>query len=147
MKTLLDLAKAMEKLQKEISTAANEAAVFVAETVVENLARVTPVDTSTAISGWVVSLVSQTAYKPGAHFYGSQGSTYTASVRETINNAKLVLRNKHPGQKIFIVNNEDYINDLNNGSSKQAPAGFVERAEALGRIAMRDYKLKLNLKV
>lgn len=147
MKTLLDLANAMDDLKKQVSTAANEAAVFVAETVVENLARVTPVDTSTAISGWVVSLVYRTQYKPGAHYYGSQGSTYTASVHETINNAKMVLRNKHPGQTIFIVNNEDYINDLNNGSSQQAPAGFVERAEALGRVAMRDYKLKLNLKV
>lgn len=147
MKSLLDLAKAMDKLQGEVKAAANEAAVFIAQSVVEELARKTPVDTSTALSSWVVSIKYPTEYRPGAHFYGSLGSTYTASVRATIDAARNILSHKHPGQSIWISNNEPYIDDLNNGSSKQAPAGYVDRAILRATITARDYKLNLNLKV
>lgn len=37
-----------------------------------------------------------------------------------------------PGDILFIVNNADYIEKLNSGSSPQAPAGFVQIAVAAG---------------
>lgn len=145
MKTLLDLANMMDRLQNEVKTAASDAAVSVAGTILRKVVPDTPVDTSTALSGWVVSIKYPTEYRPGAHYYGQQGSTYTASVRETIATATKILALKHPGQTIWISNNEPYIDDLNAGSSKQAPAGFVDRAVAIGVNHLRDYKLKLKV--
>ncbi len=65
-----------------------------------------------------------------------------ASAAETINQARAVLATKKPGQKIYITNNLPYIRRLNDGYSKQAPAGFVERAVLIGRKMRKNFKIK-----
>lgn len=42
-----------------------------------------------------------------------------------------------PGETIYISNNRPGVARLNDGSSRQAPAGFVERALESGRLAAR----------
>lgn len=141
-KTLLDLADSFEKKSKTIKADTSKLAVDTAMAIVGNLAYKTPVDTSQAISNWIVTIgaENQTQIKP--HFPGIQGSTYRASAAETIANAKAVLSSKKPGQSIFITNNLPYIKKLNDGSSSQAPAGFVESAVLIGRKMVAKFKLR-----
>lgn len=132
-RNLLDLAKSLEKRAALIPEFGSQFAKHVAETIVTELARVTPVDTSQAISNWTVTLDSPASEFVGPHYPGHHGSTYTASSEETILLGKIALLKKKPGQSIFITNNADYIRDLNDGSSPQQEAGFVERAVFVGK--------------
>lgn len=139
---LKDLAKRMRALADDVPTVASKAAVKVAETIVNDLAHVTPVDTSQAISNWQVKLESPADTPIGPHYPGEKGSTYSASASQTIEDAEVVLKNKKPGQSIYISNVLRYIGRLNEGSSAQAPAGFVERAVLIGRLVAEKVKVR-----
>lgn len=132
-RTLLDLANDLDKAVGKIEEQASALGIKVATTIVTDLAFVTPVDESTAISNWLVSVGGPRRAEIDAHYPGKFGSTYGPSAQQTIADAKKVLAGKKPGETIYISNNLPYIKLLNGGSSKQAPAGFVERAELLGR--------------
>ena len=132
-KSLIDLASSLNKKANEIVKAASDLAVGTAFTIVGDLAIKTPVDTSKAISNWQTDLNKAPANTIAPHYPGSDGSTFSASAGETLLKAKIVLRNKKPGTDIYITNNLPYIKKLNEGSSKQEPAGFAERAILLGR--------------
>lgn len=139
---LLGLADRLERKAKSIEKSASQTAVDTALAIVGDLAYKTPVDTSEALSNWIVTLDSPATQRISPHYPGEGGSTQRASAAETINNAKAVLKNKKPGQTIFITNNAPYIRKLNDGSSAQAPAGFVERAALLGRKMIAKFKIK-----
>lgn len=139
---LLSLAVSLERKAKAIDEAASKTAVDTALAIVGDLAYKTPVDTSQALSNWIVTLDAPSGQQLKPHYPGSKGSTYRASAAETINNAKAVLKNKKPGQAIFITNNLPYIKRLNDGYSAQAPAGFVERAVLIGRKMLSKFKIK-----
>lgn len=141
-KNLLDLAESLKKKRKEITEIPSKIAVETALAIVGDLAFKTPVDTSQAISSWEVTLNAPSANKHAPHFPGKSGSSYKASAAETIALAKTVLKNKKPGETIFITNNQPYIRKLNDGSSSQQPAGFVERAILLGRKIKSKFKLR-----
>lgn len=143
-KTLIDLANSLDKLVATIPQQISEGATNVALSVVTDLVWNTPVDTSNAVSNWVVSLDVPSRTEIPPHTLGSFGSSHYASATEAINAAQRILRTKKPGQKIYISNNAPYIRDLNAGSSKQAPAGFVERAVIVGRLESNKIKLKLQ---
>ncbi len=133
MATLRQLARRLEKLANKIDKSASNLAVEVASAIEANLLVNTPVDTSQALSNWTVTLDQPSDKFVGPKFPGSKGSTFNASVAFTLHEAKEVLKKKKPGQTIYIANNAPYIRKLNNGSSKQVPAGFVERAALIGR--------------
>jgi hypothetical protein len=141
---LLDLANRMEALKKRLPAAASDTAVKVAETIVADLAFHTPVDTSQALSNWIVTLDGKNVGRIDPHFYGERGSTQKASAAQTIAQARQVLKNKKPGQTIYITNNLPYIRRLNEGYSGQAPAGFVERSVLIARKLVKKLKLKLR---
>lgn len=141
-KGLLDLATSLEKKAKAIDEAASKLAVDTALTIVGDLAFKTPVDTSQALSNWIVTLDNPSTQTVKPYFPGEGGSTQRASAAETINQARAILAKKKPGQKIYITNNLPYIRRLNDGYSKQAPAGFVERSVLIGRKMRRNFKLK-----
>lgn len=141
-KGLLDLAESLERKAKSIDEAASKLAVDTALTIVADLAYKTPVDTSQALSNWIVTVGSPSSEKIKPHYPGEGGSTQKASAAETINKAREVLKSKKPGQVIFITNNLPYIRRLNDGYSKQAPAGFVERSVLIGRKMRKNFKLK-----
>jgi hypothetical protein len=138
---LSSLAKNLRKRADELPKTASALAVKIAETIVGDLAHVTPVDTSQAISNWQTELNTPADAPIGPHYPGEKGSTYSASARETIDRAKATLKNKQPGEPIYLSNVLRYIKRLNEGSSSQAPAGFVERAVLLGRLAVEKTKL------
>jgi len=127
-KTLLNLAERLEKKAKALDKAASDLAAFVALSLTEELADVTPVDTSKAISNWQIGLGSPVASERDAHYIGSKGSTELISEDATVIAARVALKGKRPGQIIYLSNTAKYIRDLDQGSSLQAPAGFVKRA-------------------
>ncbi len=90
----------------------------------------TPVRTGRARSNWNASLERADL---------STRPTDGTSGDKALQRGAGIIRQAKDGQSIFISNNLPYIQVLNAGSSKQAPAGFIERAydEAkglLGRI-------------
>lgn len=137
MAGLNKLAERMRAKAKSIPTMANDLAIKVTMTIVNDLAYATPVDESTAISNWQVQLNTPVQQEIRAYFPGSKGSTYSASAQATVENAEAELRGKKPGQPIYLSNVLRYIVPLNNGSSTQAPAGYVERSVLLGRLVVR----------
>lgn len=143
---LLSLAAEMERLTTAIPEAASQTASRVAFTIVADLAYRTPVDTSNAISNWQTTLDAPASIEIPPHYMGSRGSTYSVSAAETVARAKLVLKAKKPQQAIYIANNADYITDLNQGTSKQAPAGFVEISKMIGEKMIGTFKVKTWLK-
>jgi hypothetical protein len=127
-KSLLDLAKDIERREKELAKANSQRAVSFAQQIVIELANDTPVDTSEALSNWQVALGTPVATDIPPWMPGTMGSTYVYSRNATIAAAKRNLAAKKPGQSIFISNLAAYIIELNQGSSRQAPAGFIEAA-------------------
>lgn len=97
----------------------------------------TPVDTGRARSNWLVSVGVPRGeviepYSPG----NKLGLGESDNANAALNQARAAVAIRPEGLPIFIVNNVDYIGLLNNGSSKQAPANFVEIGveQAIGAI-------------
>jgi len=92
------------------------------------------VDTGRARANWRVNLdapLSGTtpATDPSGQAAISQGQGVIAGFDPSHN------------REIHITNNLDYIEPLNNGTSAQAPAGFVEKAVQSGAAAARKLKV------
>jgi hypothetical protein len=143
MGNLNDLADRLDKINAGINKAASDIAVKVAETIVADLAFHTPVDTSKALSNWRVSLNTPISGNIGPHYPGKFGSSQKLSAQETIAEARLILKVKLPGEKIYITNNLPYIQLLNDGTHSKQPGAFVERALLLGRKISKETKLKV----
>lgn len=92
------------------------------------LLHTTPVDTSQALSNWIVTLDHPTSDVIAAYSGGKDGSTSQHSTGQAYNQAQSALSDLAPGQDIYIQNNLSYISELNDGHSKQAPSGFVQTA-------------------
>lgn len=145
--TLTDLANSIEAFSDALPTVISTKAVQVAETIVDDLAAVTPADTGAALSNWQVTLDSPAEspvepYTPSPRGRMVNGQwthtvapdiTRAANAPATIDAAKIHLQSRIPGQLIFITNVLPYVEILDQGSSDQAPAGFVDRAVILAR--------------
>lgn len=140
-RNLNDLAKMLERKAKELAPANSQRAVETAMVVLKVLTERTPVDTSTALSNWQVSLEAPNYSFINAYVPGYLGYTAGQSAAEVLRIGQMILAKKKPGQTIYITNNAPYIRDLNSGSSKQAPAGFVEASVMVGRRQMPKLKL------
>ena len=140
--TLADLAIRLNARATEIEQVASATAVNVALAVVKDLTEVTPVDTSKALSNWITTLDNPATTNIDPYSVGKAGSTQAASAAEALAQATQALQSKRPGQVIYITNNLPYIQRLNEGYSKQQPAGFVERALLIGRILVKNFKLR-----
>lgn len=134
----------MDSLAKQIEPAASRLAVEIATNIITQLVRTTPVDTSNALSNWVVTLGTPNLGVILPHVPGRHGSTQMSSARQALSVAKTVLKTKKPGQVIWITNNVPYIVELNRGSSTQAPAGYVEAAIAIASNTVRKKGLTLK---
>ena len=134
MGTFLSLAERLEAKAKKIEDDVNKKVQAVALGIITDLAYVTPVDTSTALSNWQISFdVAPSPIPLPPHFPGDFGDTARQSAQETIALAKRELSLRTPGREVYISNVAPYIVRLNGGSSRQEPAGFVERAILIGR--------------
>jgi len=133
MADLHDLAKRLNKYADKLEAAPSKVAAEVSILLVRELVERTPVDTSKALSNWLLSLEDPVLVDLDAYYPGVFGSTQTASANEAIAFAKLQAAKKKPGQPIFVSNSAEYIRDLENGSSSQAPAGFTKQSVMVAR--------------
>lgn len=127
MADLRDLATSLRVTAKAVGTGAIAAVKEVSEKVGVVVVYATPVDTSRARMNWQgsVGFPVDGVLKP----YPDQPSSPNDGPRVAIESIRAAT-SEYTGQPegVFITNNLDYINDLNNGSSGQAPANFVEQA-------------------
>ena len=90
----------------------------------------TPVDKGRARSNWIVSLGAPSRSTVDPYVPGKGGSTAGDNANAALAQGAAVIGG-YSGLihgSIVISNNLPYIGRLNAGSSKQAPAGFVEKA-------------------
>lgn len=131
----------MGRVGDTLPARANRVKQIVAASVLETAVTATPVDTSQAKSRWQAGLGVAPDAVYGPFFPGSHGSTAGPSSEAAINAGRVVIMRAQPGQTIFVGNNVPYINRLNNGYSKQAPANFVQRAASQGIRALHGLRL------
>lgn len=140
---LRDLAKSMRKRAEGLETLASDIAVAGTIAMLEEMVEVTPVDESTALSNWQVNLGNPAADELPAAVLGKFGSTRGASADKTLAEGRAELQYKKPGQPIFLSNLTPYIGDLDDGTSRQFPGGFIPRALIVFRLAVQDAKKRL----
>lgn len=85
----------------------------------------TPVDTSQALSNWTVSLGKGSTVAIPAYFVGRKGSTLMASASAALSKGLPIIYQRKLRQPLFISNNLDYIEDLDDGKSSQS-SNFTE---------------------
>ena len=119
MPTLRQFARRIRVLADGIPDRANELKIRTALAINQTVIFATPVDTGRARANWQVGVdFSIQEVREAEDILGER----------TLSEAESRARSARLGQDIIIVNNVDYITFLNQGSSAQAPAGFVEMA-------------------
>lgn len=133
------LAKRMSELSKTVERNAPLVVSLVARNIAPVLVYSTPVDTSRARLNWqagIGSIPDSVLYakpdKPPSPGYG--GATAVAAIIATA-------RTYAGGSYIAIANNAPYIQKLNQGSSAQAPALFVQQAIMVGIRSLNGFRI------
>jgi hypothetical protein len=116
----------------QVSVGANKGKQQIAAAVSQALIMATPVDTGQARGNWFASLGGPTTHP-------TKATSKSGSSRISAN--LVVFAASQPEQPIFITNNVRHIQALNDGWSKQAPAGFVEHAVIAGNVAAKRFKV------
>ena len=122
---------------KDIEAKTAKAAVELMTEIHSELVTTTPVDIGWARVNWVPSygapyIVDIYRAKPDASSVGR------VSLRAEAQKIRVALTYSLNDGNIYITNNVPYINRLNNGWSKQQPAGFVQRAIEKGLKAVKN---------
>lgn len=133
MANLSEFSRRMERLGARAEEGANRRTRKIALAILTEVAVMTPVDEGRARSNWTVGLGGPPdegnfpAFVPG-----EDGSTAAANTNAAIAAGEAAMRDRDIEQAIYITNEVPYIESLNDGSSAQAPAGFVQRAVQYG---------------
>jgi hypothetical protein len=134
MAGLLELERLCTVLPGQIDVAANELARRVVHVIDVDVVEHTPVDVTEAVSNWQPGINEAPGFALPAIFPGKAGSTAPQSRQEAIDHVDRALKEKQPGEAFYLSNLAGHIGFLNDGTSKQEPAGFVERAVRQGEI-------------
>lgn len=111
-------------------------------TVASAVALRTPVDTGRARANWRTNIGGPLVAPVSSFPSGKKGSTGAAAAGQVISDATSKMEGyKQGGVPVYISNNLPYIDRLNKGHSKQAPAGFIESAIMAGLNAIRKARL------
>lgn len=135
MATLKDLARRMNRLADDVDEMGKKRKDRIATAILKALIDATPVDTSRALSNWRVGNPSPWIE---AYYVGQAGSTQGASASQAMSTGIAAIKAGRFEDALVIFNAVPYIRKLNEGSSAQAPAGFIEKAILAGRLAARD---------
>lgn len=138
---LKQFAKKMEGRAALLQSNSNELKKDVAETLLDELTKTTPVDIGRAISNWQVGLGDAVSGSVSAQFPGSKGSTWDANVRGTLADGTMRIDTALPNEAIHVSNNLSYIGDLERGTSPQARDGMVKQAVAKARQKLKNANL------
>ena len=131
-------AKKLRKLANDLPHRVNAAKRDAAKDALQDLVLETPVDTSKALSGWQVGIDSAPGADIPAYFPGQAGSTEAQSAAAAIAAGNTRLDTVQPGQAVHLTNNTPYIQDLENGTAKSKPGGFVAAALINLRLYVRS---------
>jgi hypothetical protein len=122
------MGKQSNRIMKELTKFVESEMTGLTNTLTIQLAEDNPIDTGFSGINWIPQI--------GAKFSGTAG-TYEQAADGILNIkiqqsaiANVMSSYKLRSGPIYISNNADYIEDLNDGSSSQAPAGFVQIAIA-----------------
>lgn len=111
-------------------------------TVASAVALRTPVDTGRARANWQTQIGAAATGLVNAYPKGKEGSTGAASAGVAVSQAVQTMAGySKSGVAVYISNNLPYIDLLNKGSSKQAPAGFIQAAIMAGQRAIAKSRL------
>lgn len=139
MGTLQQLATEVRTIATNAGKIGSDTARKVARAIAHDVIEHTPVDEGDTVSSWSVGIGAPPLANRRAFIPGKAGSTAGANRQAARAAANAILdAPKAPGVPIFISNGSEAIEFLNNGSSRQEPAGFIERAIVIGRLAARD---------
>jgi hypothetical protein len=129
--TLDQFANNLQKLVAKIPQRSGEVIQEVAQRTHAALVIGTPVKTGKARSNWQAGLDGRVP--SGTLAPTSQGGALAAGEQQ--------IYAKVSPKSIALVNNVDYVDNLNAGSSSQAPAGFVEAAVNVGERVAEQVRL------
>lgn len=105
----------------------------------------TPVDTGRARSNWITTINSPNTGTIDPYVPGNKlGIGETANAQAAIDQGSSVIKTRRPGQSIHITNNIQYLGLLNTGSSKQAPANFIDKAVIAAFESIRGMKILIR---
>lgn len=138
MGTLKGLAARMNAEAERLEDYAHDAKLYLAHTIAYDLIDTTPVDTSRALSNWLISAGSRSNVGTIDFAKGERGNTRSTSAAMAKARVDASLAAVSPGQSVFISNVVRYIVYLNRGHSGQAPAMFVENSVLRGRMKLRQ---------
>lgn len=133
--------KQMQKRADQVENAASEATRKLALLIAREVAFSTPVDTGRARANWFAGINRPVEGTRAALAAGKGGSTGATNAARAFQQMESVIGRRKPGQAIYLSNNLPYIGALNDGSSAQAPAGFVEAAIKRSRLALGNVKV------
>lgn len=147
MSSLGGFAKKMRRTSKAVEYRADALVKDAAKGILQAVVTDTPVDVGTAKSNWQVSLNSEASGTRTAYAPGKKGSTGLDNIIAAVSIGDDHIDQYNGGDEIHITNNLPYITDLNNGTSKQAPPGYVQDAilEAIGKIHAAGFKILHNI--
>lgn len=145
MQDLLGLVRLCNVLPGRITEAAHQKAVETTKRIARDVIDHTPVDTTEHASNWQVEIAAKPLTGFDAIFPGSQGSTASQSRNAAYDHVVRSLTLKDPGVVIYLSNLGPAIEDLNNGTSKQEPAGMVQRAIRVGQRYAASSGLEIKL--
>lgn len=139
-----DLERFLERLGQQVGQNADRMVRRVALAVDAAVVLATPVDTGRARANWQVQVNSPVTSTRAPYAAGSSGSAGAANAQAAIEQGKAAVAAYRGGvidARIHITNNLPYIGRLNEGSSAQAPAAFVQHAVAVGVQAVLSSRL------
>lgn len=138
-----DFARRMSRLSVQVEGNVEQAVKDCAKAVARTAINATPVDTGRARSNWTAELDHAFSRLFPAHVPGEKGSTGEANAEAAINQANEAIEwfDINANRSVHISNSLPYIGALNDGHSRQAPAGFVEEAVMEGLATVRGVKI------
>jgi hypothetical protein len=137
--SLKDLSLKLDRLAKTIPVNVRRNLKQTVLVIDQALVTSTPVDTGRARANWIVGSGPSTA-AIDAYVPGTNGTTAQANTEAALQQAREFL-DANAISVIYISNNLSYIQYLNEGSSAQAPAGFIEAAVQAGIDHVKTWKV------
>lgn len=137
MATIAQFSQNIRKRSSQIENAGSRVVRATSKRALKALVRATPVDEGVARSNWRVGIGGTPtaiikAYAPGKNLGIGERANANAAIAAGFARIDTVrgVSGRGGGLKtaVIIVNNTPYIEVLNAGSSKQAPAGFIQMA-------------------
>lgn len=136
-----DFSQLMRKRAKNVPVQVHEVVKNVTKVYLVAVADFTPVDTGAAISNWRIGVNQTPSGVIQPHMPGRFRSTALENLNATIQAGNAIVDSTRPGDVFHIVNNIEYIADLDAGTSTQAPAGMTALADLVARRTLLSAKV------